>query len=223
MKVQIQPYGSCGYLVTAAEFDDLEQRQLIDLALSKDEPFRALEHVWGAHNLLLLMREPRRGIAVAAIEKWFATIDTEASGSAAEAGVHTVPVVYDGADLQSVADTLGLSVGRVIQLHTAPEYGVRMIGFSPGFPYLDGLDTRLQLPRKQSPRTRIDPGAVAIGGPHAGIYSVASPGGWHLLGRTTRDLFRVENARNAAVDAACVFKFKTGERIRFVPVEGDLS
>jgi len=92
-----------------------------------------------------------------------------------------------------------------------------MIGFTPGFPYLEGLDEALHLPRRASPRPRIEAGAVAIGGPHAGIYSVASPGGWHLLGRTPERLFDPPSAQGSAPEPRQVFRFAPGDRLRFQP------
>jgi KipI family sensor histidine kinase inhibitor len=93
-----------------------------------------------------------------------------------------------------------------------------MMGFAPGFPYLDGLNERLHLERKASPHDRIQPGSVAIGGSHAGIYSVASPGGWHLLGRTDLMLFQPEKARGTVSDAREVFTLAAGDRVKFVVI-----
>jgi len=92
------------------------------------------------------------------------------------------------------------------------------MGFAPGFPYLDGLDERLHLKRKASPRDRIEPGSVAIGGSHAGIYSVASPGGWHLLGRTDFPLFQPEKARGTLSDAREVFALAAGDTVKFLVI-----
>jgi len=131
-----------------------------------------------------------------------------------------VDVVYNGADLESVAKACDLTVDRVIELHCAPIYTVRMMGFSPGFPYLEGLDSRLHLPRRASPRNHIEPGTVAIGGSHAGIYSVASPGGWHLLGHTDLPLFNLEAASQANPSPEEVFALSLGDRIRFQVKEG---
>ncbi|WP_258376513.1 5-oxoprolinase/urea amidolyase family protein [Curtobacterium sp. MCBD17_028] len=99
-------------------------------------------------------------------------------------GLVVVPVVYDGEDLDHVADRTGLSVDEVVRRHTAPEYSVAFTGFAPGFAYLVGGDTVLDLPRRSSPRTAIPAGSVAIAGGHSGIYPRPSPGGWHLLGHT---------------------------------------
>jgi KipI family sensor histidine kinase inhibitor len=100
-----------------------------------------------------------------------------------------VPVVYDGADLDEVAAITGLSREQVIQRHSAAEYVVAYLGFSPGFGYLTGLDESLHVPRRDSPRTAVPAGSVAIAGPYGAIYPSSSPGGWRLLGRTTLRLW----------------------------------
>lgn len=98
---------------------------------------------------------------------------------------HILPVVYDGADLEVVARATRLTVPEVIARHQAATYTVALMGFSPGFAYLDGLDAALELPRRASPRERVEAGSVAIAGRQTAVYPFASPGGWHLLGRVS--------------------------------------
>jgi KipI family sensor histidine kinase inhibitor len=103
-----------------------------------------------------------------------------------------VPTVYGGEygpDLPFVAGHAGLSPAEVIQGHSRVRYHVYMIGFTPGYVYLGGLPERLHTPRLPSPRIRVPRGSVAIGGAQTGIYSVESPGGWRLIGRTSMNLF----------------------------------
>jgi KipI family sensor histidine kinase inhibitor len=100
-----------------------------------------------------------------------------------------VPVVYDGEDLDEVASLTGLSREEVIERHASGEYVVAYLGFSPGFGYLSGLDEKLHVPRRDSPRTSVPSGSVAIAGPYGAIYPSPSPGGWRLLGRTTLKLW----------------------------------
>lgn len=135
---------------------------------------------------------------------------------AAAARRHEIPVRYDGEDLPELAARLGLPVAEVIARHAAPVYEVALLGFSPGFPYLEGLDPRLHVPRRASPRPRVPVGAVAIGGSHAGIYSVESPGGWNLIGTTSVRIF--DPARRAPDDRA-MFLLNAGDRVKFVPVD----
>jgi 5-oxoprolinase (ATP-hydrolysing) subunit A len=105
-----------------------------------------------------------------------------APASASEPRWHSIVVRYDGPDLDGVARATGLTREEVIALHTQAAYVVATIGFVPGFAYLRGLDPRLVIPRRPTPRPRVAPGSVAVAGPYTGVYPLASPGGWHLLG-----------------------------------------
>lgn len=123
---------------------------------------------------------------------------------------HVVRTRYNGPDLDEVARVANMARTDVIALHTAAEYVVSTVGFLPGFAYLRGLDPRLVVPRRSSPRPRVDALSVAIAGPYAGIYPFASPGGWHLLG-TAIDF--------SAFDAASGGAFTLGDRVRFVEAD----
>ena len=94
-----------------------------------------------------------------------------------------------GPDLAFVASHTGLSADEVIRRHTAPRYTVYFIGFTPGFPYLGGMDVRLTTPRLETPRARVPAGSVGIAGPQTGVYPLESPGGWRIIGRTQLPLF----------------------------------
>lgn len=135
------------------------------------------------------------------------------SGSTAETGkLVTIPVCYGGEfgpDLPFVAQHAGLTEAEVIALHAGRDYRIYMLGFLPGFPYLGGLDERLFTPRLDTPRTAIPAGAVGIGGEQTGIYPIASPGGWQLIGRTPLKLFD---------PAAGALPYAAGDRIRFQPI-----
>lgn len=100
-----------------------------------------------------------------------------------------VPVVYDGEDLDEVASLTGLRREEVVERHAAGDYVVAYLGFSPGFGYLAGLDEALHVPRRDSPRTAVPVGSVAIAGPYGAVYPSRSPGGWRLIGRTTLRLW----------------------------------
>lgn len=119
-----------------------------------------------------------------------------------------VPVVYDGQDLDEVASITGLNREEVISRHAAGSYVVAYLGFSPGFGYLTGLDERLHVPRRDSPRTAVPAGSVAIAGPYGAIYPSSSPGGWRLLGRTTLTLWDADREPPSLL--------QPGTRVRFV-------
>lgn len=122
----------------------------------------------------------------------------------------TIPVHYgdyEGPDLTHVSRLLGLSEKRFVELHTAGLYEVEMMGFLPGFAYLGGLDPKLAVARRAEPRLRVPAGAVAIGGDHAGIYSLGGSGGWQVIGRTDHPLFDPQ--------AEDPFALKPGMSLRF--------
>ncbi|MEM1027642.1 MAG: allophanate hydrolase subunit 1 [Planctomycetota bacterium] len=122
----------------------------------------------------------------AQVETWLDETTNDSKGHDDSAAVQTVtlPVNYDGPDLQRVADHAGLNAAEVVARHTAPTYTVAAIGFIPHFPYLLGLDPSLATPRLGSPRVRVSAGAVGIGGDQTGVYPQDSPGGWNLIGTT---------------------------------------
>ena len=129
-----------------------------------------------------------------------------------------VPVRYGGAsgpDLETVAASKGISIADVIRIHSAREYNVYMMGFTPGFPYLGTLDERIVMPRLETPRTLVHAGTVAIAGSQTGIYPLDSPGGWHLIGWTPLKLF------DLASDSP--FLFSPGDVVKFIPIEDDYA
>lgn len=118
-----------------------------------------------------------------------------------------VPVRYDGADLDQVARTVGLTTAEVVALHSGVTYDASFAGFAPGYVYCTGLDPRLHLPRRPSPRTRVPAGSVAIADIYTAVYPTASPGGWHLLGTTDLPLFDLTRTEPALI--------RPGDRVRF--------
>jgi len=124
-----------------------------------------------------------------------------------------IPVRYGGQfgpDLESVAALTGHTADEVVALHSGAGYLVYFLGFSPGFPYLGGLPESIAAPRLETPRKRVPAGSVAIGGRQTGIYPIASPGGWRIIGRTSLQLFQP--------DADPPTLLQMGDHVRFVPV-----
>ena len=124
-----------------------------------------------------------------------------------------IPVCYGGTfgpDLAEVASLCALSEEEVIARHAAATYRVYMIGFSPGFAYLGGLDASIAAPRRSTPRLKVPAGSVGIAGMQTGIYPLASPGGWQIIGRTPSHLFRPDQEHPCLLNP--------GDRLRFVPV-----
>lgn len=125
-----------------------------------------------------------------------------------------IPVHYggdNGPDLETVARACGLTPKEVVALHASGRYRVDFIGFSPGFPYLSGMDERLGVPRRSTPRSRVPAGSVAIAGAQTGIYSRATAGGWQIIGRTPLTLFDYDASN------PCLLTF--GDEVLFRPID----
>ncbi len=130
----------------------------------------------------------------------------------------TIPVHYGdehGPDLRDVATEHGMSEDEVVERHTGRDYRIFCLGFSPGFPFLAGLDPHLATPRLRSPRPRIPAGSVAIGGSQTGIYPTASPGGWRLIGRAVGVFFDADAAPPVPYAAGDAIRFEAITRERF--------
>jgi KipI family sensor histidine kinase inhibitor len=125
-----------------------------------------------------------------------------------------IPVTYGGEhgiDLEDVATTLGTTPDGVVARHVAGDYRVAMIGFTPGWSYLSGLETFLHMPRRQDPRLLTPAGTISIGGVQTGIQCLAGPSGWHLLGRTA--------VRTYQLHRDPIFLLEPGDAITFVAVD----
>ncbi len=123
--------------------------------------------------------------------------------------VTTLRVRYGGPDFEDVLKARNVTAEKFVELHSRPVYRTAMIGFLPGFPYFLGLDPRLEMPRKAQPARRVEAGSVAIGGAQTGIYPLASPGGWHVVGRVWEPIFDRKRA--------CPFLLQAGDLVRFEP------
>lgn len=123
--------------------------------------------------------------------------------------VQIIPICYElGLDLDLISAHSGLSIEQVINIHSEGTYRSLFYGFTPGFIYADGLDGRLACPRKENPRTHVAAGSVGIGGAQTGIYSLESPGGWNILGRTPLQLFDPNNDPPVIIDVGSSYRFK---------------
>ena len=124
--------------------------------------------------------------------------------------LHRIPVVYDGPDLEVVASRLDLTPQKVVELHSGSIYRVFLVGFVPGWAYLGPLPDELVLPRRPIPRTQVPAGSVAIAGQQTGIYPLDTPGGWHLIGRTSVRLFLPDSDPPSL--------FRAGDRVKFFAI-----
>jgi KipI family sensor histidine kinase inhibitor len=194
MPVDCLPAGDSAVLVCFGETIDLETNRRVHALASRIRraPFDGIGAMVPGYAALMVHYDPLRLSVDGALE-WL-----QAQAAAAE---HEplppprrveVPVQYGGEhgpDLDFVARHTGFSPQEVVRRHAGGEYPVYFLGFTPGFPYLGGLDPRLAAPRLETPRQRVPAGSVGIAGPQTGIYSVESPGGWRLIGWTPLRLF----------------------------------
>lgn len=174
-------------------------------------PFDGYREAVPTYRSLLVFFDPDRS-SRSAIREHVTKLGGKSSMPAPEGRLKSVPVVYDGEDLEEVAKLIGASADEVVALHSGREYLVYMVGFTPGFAYMGMTDARLALGRRPSPRTRVPAGSVAIAMGQTGIYPSDTPGGWHLLGRAEhRTLFSLSEDPPSF--------FLAGDRVRFVPVD----
>lgn len=218
----------CGDMAVLVELDDAAQRRRLDEELRRRPIAGVLEHVPAARTVLIKVRASTElpAVATAVRARLRDAEDTgEDNGQLVEhrqndTGAHpsadpsvTIPVIYDGPDLQEVAHHLGVAPEEVVAGHTGQVWTVEFAGFAPGFGYLIGDKGGLDVPRRESPRTRIPQGAVGLAGPYTGVYPRPSPGGWQLIGSTDEVMW--DPAREPPG------LFAPGVRVRFTEQRGD--
>lgn len=177
-------------------------------------PKEAVRETIPGYAALVIYYDPMKTDFVS-MKRMLEMLLSDSDGEKAESGkLVEIPVCYGGIygeDLEFVAHHGGLTAEEVIRIHSGRDYRIYMMGFLPGFPYLGGLDARLETPRLSSPRTKIPAGSVGIGGAQTGIYPMESPGGWQLIGRTPLKLFDPSNVERLPYEA--------GDRLRFIPID----
>ncbi|MEV6569066.1 5-oxoprolinase subunit PxpB [Streptomyces kronopolitis] len=200
------PVGEHGLLIeldTAEEVEALHAELLRRVADGALPPLR--EIVPAARTVFLDGLADPRGL-LADIASWHVPPPVAGDRPAVR-----IPVRYDGPDLADVAALWDVTPEEVVRLHCATEFHVAFCGFAPGFGYLTGLPGPLHVPRRDTPRTRVPVGSVALAGPYTGVYPRSSPGGWQLIGTTDTVLW--DPRREPAALLA------PGTRVRFVPQE----
>ncbi|MFD8534186.1 allophanate hydrolase subunit 1 [Streptosporangium canum] len=194
------------------ETGSLEISHRLDALLRADRPAGVVEIVPGPETVLVTAPGADLSGLRSLLSHLLGTARHPGAGASMAERSVTVPVVYDGADLDDVAALSGLSAEEVVERHTRRELVVGWLGFAPGFAYLTGLDPALHVPRLPTPRTAVPAGAVAIAGPYSAVYPSASPGGWRLLGRSLMAVWDV------TADPPAVLT--PGTRVRFRAVAG---
>lgn len=167
-------------------------------------PHPALTDVIPGYSTLYLEYDSTR-LTEKALRAW---LERRPEGTLPNGKIHVLEAVYDGPDLQTVAERTGLSVGAVVARHSAKEYDVYAVGFTPGLALMGPLEPGLEVPRRAAPRAHVEAGTVAITGAQTTVYPVASPGGWQLLGRTVRPVYTPGTEP----------LLQAGDRVRFRPV-----
>ncbi len=189
--------------VLLVELKDLDETLALFDALTA-EPIAGVEEIIPAARTLLIQFRPS-AIERQALVNHIAGRDLSQRREGEHRRVQ-IPVHYNGEDLDEVATLLGISRAEVIQRHTAHDYSVAFCGFAPGFAYLTG-GAGFQVPRRQTPRTRIPAGAVALAGDFSGVYPKASPGGWQIIGVTPLQMWDLNRPEPALL--------RPGYKVRF--------
>ena len=214
MSTRFLPAGDAGIVVELGDTIDLELNarvRALDRALQAT-PFDGYVEAIPSYRSLLVFFDPDRAGFDEAAEHLRGLLTGPPAAPEPEPELKEIPTVYDGEDLEEVAERLGATVDDVVRLHSDREYRVYVVGFTPGFAYMGRTHPKLDLPRRRTPRTRVPAGSVAIAMGQTGVYPSDTPGGWHLLGRADpRPLFDV--------DAEPPSRFVAGDRVRFVPVD----
>jgi KipI family sensor histidine kinase inhibitor len=219
-KPRIVPLGDSSLLIQLGEEIDLAVNQRVHAlaGLIDRSSMGGIVETVPAYVTLLVHYDPLV-LSFAELQKYLRTkIDLVEEITHRERRLIEVPVRYGGEygiDLHSVAVKLQLRVEDVIRIHSETVYTVYMMGFTPGFPYMGKLADALVLPRLETPRTRVSAGTVAIAGSQTGIYSIDSPGGWHLIGWTPLKLFEPESD--------VPFLFAPGDEVKFVAENRSIS
>jgi inhibitor of KinA len=214
-KALYRPAGDRGLLAEFGEGIDPKVNakvRAVSCAIEKQMPV-GVKEIIPTYRSLLFIYDP--GItnpsklcpAIEQIENCLETLEEE------PARIVKIPVCYGGEfgpDMANVQKAHTLTPDQVIQRHSNPDYLIYMVGFTPGFPFLGGLDETLHTPRLATPRMRVPQGSVGIANNQTGMYPIASPGGWQIIGRTPVKLF--------APDRTDPFLYKAGDKIKFVPI-----
>ena len=157
--------------------------------------------------------------------KEFETMDKSTNNTSST--LITIPTLYGGKfgpDMENVINHTKLSKREIISIHSATNYLVYAIGFSPGFPYLGGLSQKLNTPRLKNPRTKIPAGSVAIAETQTGIYPSPTPGGWQIIGKTPVKLFDPERTPPVLVNPGDMIKFEPLKSLKeFTEIENKIK
>jgi inhibitor of KinA len=187
------------------------ERVLKLLHLLQKEPPEWLRNLQPAYTSLMVTFDARR-VDHAEVEATLRELEPRAAAiRRAKPRRVEIPVCYDeefGPDLEAVASFHGLKSSEVIVLHTSQTYHAYFLGFAPGFAYLGDLPEKIATPRLETPRKKVPAGSVGIAGRQTAVYPVSTPGGWRLIGRTPKQMFRSGRKPMAAISIGDQVKFR---------------
>ncbi|MCX2715697.1 5-oxoprolinase subunit B family protein [Mycolicibacterium sp. J2] len=199
----VREYGDQALLL---EFGSTAEVLAWTAAIRNADLLGVVDIVPASRTILLKLAGPRY---LAPTRQRLGKLRADHGDAAAPAGPDVViDVVYDGADLDAVAELTGLSRAQVVAAHTGSLWQVGFGGFAPGFAYLVGGDPRLQVPRRAEPRTRVPAGAVALAGEFTGVYPRETPGGWQLIGRTDAVMWDINRDQPALLVPGMTVRFQ---------------
>ena len=218
MELKYIPSGDSAFIIKAGDVISEEVNLVVRKLLKRleEENISGIMDFIPSYNVLMVCYDPATVDYRQLLETFKRCAADLGAMTLPVAEVVHVPVLYGGEaglDLHHVAVYNGLAEEDVIRIHSSATCLVYMLGFTPGFCYLGGMDRRIATPRQETPRLKIPAGSVGIAGEQTGIYPMESPGGWQLIGRTPLRLFNP--------DSKPEFLFTAGDYIRFYPVEQD--
>lgn len=216
MNCTVLPCGDCAVTVQVGyEISEETNRKVVSLMRALAEAaIPGLRELVPSYSAVCVHYDPEQISYEQLLERLNDLEIKELSSESASQKIVEIPVCYGGEygpDLAFVAEHNGLSPEEVIAIHSGGTYLVYMLGFLPGFAYMGGMDERIATPRLTSPRARIPAGSVGIAGGQTGIYPLASPGGWQLIGRTPVKMFAMEGETGR-------FALSAGDWVKFVPI-----
>ncbi len=216
---EIKPFGGNGWIAEFSDSNDNIAAALFANAVARKlreetAPAAVFTDVVAGINSLTLRFDPARADAkearAALADAIGATAFNQTSG---DTKPMEIPVCYGGEhgpDFDDLCTHLSLTASQLIEAHATRVYHVLTLGFAPGFAYLGPLDPALHTPRLDTPRPRVEPGAVGVAGAFTGVYPLVSPGGWRIIGRTPARLFDPK--------APSPFLFEDASTVRFAPI-----
>ncbi len=231
--MQITPLGDSALMLVMGDAIDASTQRRVQAAWRAlaSEPLPGVSDAAPAYTSVTVYYDPRRVVEAGApadeIVSWLSArirerLKNPPKSAKAKTRRIEIPVCYGGdfgPDLGRVAAQAKLFPDEVVKRHSRAKYLVHLIGFAPGFPYLGGLPKELATPRHAKPRMAVPAGSVAIGGEQTGIYPQSTPGGWNIIGRTPRRLFRPEETPPVLLQPGDEVTFKAVTAAEFAQLQ----